>query len=174
MHLEAVSAASHSGRRKVPDTLRWPIENATGRLRADLPKAEKAQDKDDDDDEADNVNDAVHVHFLCELLSRTARQVTLIILGRGGNVCALPHPILLGCAKQGDRRSDCGDFWASASPALNAGFREVRQSAVGRLPTSAVGQQRTLIHRGLTRANTITANYRSARFTRLGRSAVRT
>ncbi len=39
-------------------------------LRADLPKAEKAQDKDDDDDEANNVNDVVHVHFLCDSLFR--------------------------------------------------------------------------------------------------------
>jgi len=28
-----------------------------------------------------------------------------MILGRGGNVCALPHPNYLGCAKQGDRRT---------------------------------------------------------------------
>jgi len=39
-------------------------------LRADLPQAEKAQDKDDDDDEANNVNDVVHVHFLCDSLFR--------------------------------------------------------------------------------------------------------
>ena len=47
----------------------WPLYSFI-LLRADLPKAEKAQDKDDDDDEADNVNDVVHVHFLCDSLFR--------------------------------------------------------------------------------------------------------
>src|SRR5664279_1243891 len=86
MHKSSPDALSVGSTRKISH-VPFRAKQCSGHCQADdreryghpppvLPQAEKPQDEDDDDDKANDVNDAVHRHFLCEFLSRTTRHGT--------------------------------------------------------------------------------------------------